>query len=482
MYADENVIRIKHDVLYEVAKLAFEGKLDEKREEIPYNLIPGPTPKFRCCIYKEREIIRQRIMLAEGKTLYGNAEQNILQVIHSACEDCPISSYTVTENCQNCIGKACINACKFGAIEAGRLRSHIDPQKCKECGKCAQACPYNAIAHLVRPCKNSCPVDAITYDEYGISVIDESKCIRCGKCIHSCPFGAIGSKTFIVAVIQALLSDKKVYAMAAPATEGQFGEHITMNSWKKAMKALGFNDFIEVGLGGDMTAAYESEEWAEAYKDGKKKVTSCCPGFVNMVNKHFPELKDNVSTTVSPMCAVSRMIKANDPDAVTVFIGPCIAKKSEVVDQQIEGNADYVLTYSEIRAIMKAKNVTLETDDNSYQESSVYGKRFGNSGGVTAAVLQSLKELEEPIDAKVCVANGAAECKKALLLMKVGKLPEDFIEGMACEGGCVGGPSAFSDQNSSRRSRDNLIATADGREIHANLENYRMEAFSMHRK
>ena len=482
MYADENVIRIKHDVLYEVAKLAFEGKLEEKREEIPYDLIPGPTPKFRCCIYKEREIIRQRILLAEGKTLHGNAEQNILQVIHSACEDCPISSYTVTENCQNCIGKACINACKFGAIEAGRLRSHIDPQKCKECGKCAQACPYNAIAHLVRPCKNSCPVDAITYDEYGISVIDEGKCIRCGKCIHSCPFGAIGSKTFIVAVIQALLSDRKVYALAAPATEGQFGERITMNSWKKAMKALGFNDFIEVGLGGDMTAAYESEEWAEAYKDGKKKVTSCCPGFVNMVNKHYPELKDNISTTVSPMCAVSRMIKANDPDAVTVFIGPCIAKKSEVVDQQIEGNADYVLTYSEIRAIMKAKNVTLETDDNSYQESSVYGKRFGNSGGVTAAVLQSLKELDEPIDAKVCVANGAAECKKALLLMKVGKLPEDFIEGMACEGGCVGGPSAFSDQNSSKRSRDNLIAIADGREIHANLENYHMETFSMHRK
>lgn len=482
MYADENVIRIKHDVLYEVAKLAFEGKLEEKREEIPYNLIPGPTPKFRCCIYKEREIIRQRIMLAEGKTLHGNAEQNILQVIHSACEDCPISSYTVTENCQNCIGKACISACKFGAIEAGRLRSHIDPQKCKECGKCAQACPYNAIAHLVRPCKNSCPVDAITYDEYGISVIDENKCIRCGKCIHSCPFGAIGSKTFIVAVIQALLSDKKVYALAAPATEGQFGERITMNSWKKAMKALGFNDFIEVGLGGDMTAAYESEEWAEAYKDGKKKVTSCCPGFVNMVNNHYPELKDNVSTTVSPMCAVSRMIKANDPDAVTVFIGPCIAKKSEVVDQQIEGNADYVLTYSEIRAIMKAKNVTLETDDNSYQESSVYGKRFGNSGGVTAAVLQSLKELDEPIDAKVCVANGAAECKKALLLMKVGKLPEDFIEGMACEGGCVGGPSSFSDQNSSKRSRDNLIAIADGRGIHANLENYHMETFSMHRK
>ena len=134
---------------------------------------------------------------------------------------------------------------------------------------------------------------------------------------------------------------------------------------------------------------------------------------------------------------VEKAIKEN-PDAVTVFIGPCIAKKSEVVDQKIEGNADYVLTYSEIRAIMKAKSVALEPDENSYQESSVYGKRFANAGGVTAAVLQSLKESEDEIDAKVCKCNGAAECKKALLLMKAGRLPEDFIECMVCEGGCVG--------------------------------------------
>ena len=188
-----------------------------------------------------------------------------------------------------------------------------------------------------------------------------------------------------------------------------------------------------------MTAAYEADEWLEAYEAGEKKVTSCCPGFVNMVRKHYPELADKISTTVSPMCAVSRMIKAKDPDAVTVFIGPCVAKKSEVQDQKIEGNADYVLTFSEIRAIMKAKGVQLEADDTSYQEGSVFGKRFANSGGVTAAVIESMKEKGEDVDCKVCKANGAAECKKALLLMKAGKLPENFIEGMACIGGCIGG-------------------------------------------
>ena len=482
MYADENVIKIKHAVLLEVAKAAFAGNLDEIRDDIPFTLIPGPTPQFRCCIYKEREIIRQRVRLAEGKAPSANDDGNIIQVISSACEDCPISSYTVTENCQNCLGKACINACKFGAIEAGRLRSHIDPQKCKECGRCAQACPYNAIAHLKRPCKFSCPVNAITYNEYGISVIDESKCIRCGKCIHSCPFGAIGSKTYIVDVIDAIKSENKhVYAMVAPAAEGQFGVNITMNSWKKAMQAVGFNGFVEVALGGDMTAAYEADEWLEAYEAGEKKVTSCCPGFVNMVRKHYPDLADKISTTVSPMCAVSRMIKAKDPDAVTVFIGPCVAKKSEVHDQKIEGNADYVLTYSEIRAIMKAKDVELEACPNDNQTASTFGKRFANSGGVTAAVLESLKESDNCIDAKVCRANGSQECKKALLLMKVGRLPEDFIEGMACDGGCVGGPSSFNDQMASKKNRDALISQADDRGILDNLKNYDMDKFSMHR-
>lgn len=481
MYNDENVIQIKHDVLYEVAKLAFEGTLEEKRDFIPEKLIPGPVPHFRCCIYKEREIIRQRVRLAEGKDLSEEDSGNVIQVIGSACEGCPISSYSVTDNCQNCLGKACVNACKFGAITMGRDRSYIDPTKCKECGQCAKACPYNAIVGLKRPCKVACPVDAITYDEHNISVIDKDKCIRCGQCIHKCPFGAIGSQTFMLDVIEALKSGKHVYAMVAPATEGQFGKDITMQSWKNALMELGCTDTIEVGLGGDMTAASEAEEWVEAFKEGKKMTTSCCPAFVNMVRKHYPQLADNVSTTVSPMCGVSRMIKSKDPDAYTVFIGPCIAKKSEVKDQQIEGNADAVLTYSEIRVIMKAKGISLQPADNDYQESSIYGKRFGNSGGVTGAVLQCMKETNQEIDAKVCRANGAAECKKALLLMRVGKLPEDFIEGMACEGGCVGGPSCFQEENKAKKSREALLSQADDRNVHDNLKNYDMDKFSMHR-
>lgn len=478
---DATILHIKHQVLYEVAKLTWEGKLEEGREELPYKMIPGPQAQFRCCIYKEREIIKQRIRLAEGQCPVGRDSINVVQVINAACEECPIASYTVTDNCRKCMGKACQNSCNFGAITMGDTRAYIDPGKCRECGKCAQACPYSAIAHLERPCKKVCPVDAITYDEYGICKIDEKKCIQCGACIHSCPFGAIGTKTFMVDLIRLILAGKKVVAMVAPATEGQFGPDITMASWKTALKKTGFADMIEVGLGGDLTAAAEAEEWAQAYKEGKKMTTSCCPAFVNMIKQHYPQLLENMSTTVSPMCGVSRWLKQKDPETITVFIGPCIAKKSESLDLNITGNADYVLTYGEIRAMMKAKGVELEPEENSYQESSVFGKRFGNGGGVTSAVVQCFKEMGEDINPEVMKCSGGAECKKALLLLKAGRLPADFIEGMVCVGGCVGGPSKHKTEMEAKKARDTLIGQADGRNVHENLKKVGADQVPMHR-
>ena len=482
MVSNETTVnRIRHQVLLEVAKLAWDGELEEKRDEIPFQIIPGPQAQFRCCIYKEREIIRQRVRLAEGKCPTGKESPNVIQVINAACEECPIASYLVTDNCRKCMGKACQSACNFGAISMGDTRAYIDPVKCKECGKCAQACPYSAIAHLERPCKKACPVDAIAYDEYGICVIDEKKCIACGNCIPSCPFGAIAPKTPVVKVINEIRAGKKVVAMVAPATEGQFGPGITMASWKTALKKAGFADMVEVGMGGDMTAAAEAEEWAEAYKEGKKMTTSCCPAFVNMIRLHFPQLLDNMSTTVSPMCGVSRFLKQQDPETVTVFIGPCTAKKSEAQDHGIEGNADYVMTYGEIRSMMYARGIELEPEDNTYQESSTYGKRFGNSGGVTAAVLQCFDEMGEDIQPNVLRCNGAVECKKALLMMKVGRLAEDFVEGMACVGGCVGGPSKNMTELAAKKTRDEMIGQADKRNVHENLKALGADKVPMHR-
>ena len=483
---DATILKLKHEVLYRVAKLTFEGRLDEERDQIPYEMIPGPKAQYRCCIYKEREVIRQRINLAEGKAPTGEQpktriKRKIVYVIPSACEECPISRYTVTDNCQNCMGKACYNSCKFGAITIGMHRAYIDPSKCRECGMCSQACPYNAIADLLRPCRKSCPVDALVVDpETGIAVIDDEKCISCGHCVHSCPFGAIGTVTDLVEVASAIRDGKKIVAMFAPALEGQFGDKITMKSLKEASKKVGFTDMIEVGLGGDLTAAAEAAEWAEAYKEGKKMTTSCCPAFVNMIHKHYPEVVPHISTTVSPMCAVSRMVKAKDPETLTVFVGPCIAKKSEAA-VGIEGNADYVLTVGEFRSLLRAKGIEIEEMANDYQESSVFGKRFGNSGGVTAAVVQSLQEENESTDITVNVCNGADECKKALLMLSKGRLKEDFVEGMICPGGCVGGPSKHKTEAEITKARNTLLDQADDRSVLKNLENYPMDKFSMHR-
>lgn len=474
---------VKQEVLRQVARLAFEGTLEEKRDNIPYEMLPGPKAVFRCCVYREREIIRQRIRLAEGKyPAAGLHNHNIVQVLDSACAECPIQRFVVTDNCQKCLGKNCMNACKFGAISIGRDKAYIDPDMCKECGKCAQSCPYNAISDHQRPCKKSCPVNAISTDENGIVTIDDEKCIHCGACIKNCPFGALSDISFIVPVIKALKKKKRVYAMVAPAIEGQLGQNITMGDLRDALITLGFTDMYEVALGADLTAESEGEEWLEALENGQKKTTSCCPAFVSLIRRHFPQLADSVSTTISPMAATSRYIKARDAEAVTVFIGPCVAKKSEVLDEKIEGNADYALTIRELIAILDAKDVKVKASGTPLQQGSMYGRRFAHAGGVTASVLQSLKEKGIDKEVKVYRANGAKDCKKALMLLKNARLPEDFIEGMACEGGCVNGPGSRLAELESKRFRDALQKKMDDRKVTDTVHDCQAEcSYNMHR-
>ena len=337
--------------------------------------------------------------------------------------------------------------------------------------------------HLERPCKKSCPVNAIHYDEYGLCVIDDEKCIHCGNCIHNCPFGAIGSKIFAVDVIRAIQSGKRVIAMCAPATEGQFGKDITMGAIRAALIKAGFADMVEVGLGGDMTAAYEAKEWIEAKKEGRKLTTSCCPAFISMLRHHFPEqYENNKSETVSPMIAVSRYLKAMDPDCVTVFIGPCIAKKQEVNNRFIEDRPDYAMTYGEIVAFLDSRDIEIVPVEEDYQEASLYGKNFAGSGGVAAAVMEVMEEMgEDTSDISLLTCAGGDECKKALTLLKAGKLQEDFIEGMMCPGGCVGGPSKHQPEKAVIRARGDLLKQADGRKVLENLEKYPMDKFSMYR-
>ena len=388
---DTKVQYLKYKVLREVARHTYDDdNLVTSFNDIAKTIVKDKAT-MRCCIYKERAIVGERIGMAGGG--HKNVD-NIIEVLDIACDECPVAGYEVTHMCRGCLAHRCEDVCKRGAITFDEnQKAHIDKDKCVQCGMCAKVCPYSAIIHTERPCVKACKVKAISMNEDHAAVIDDSKCINCGACVYQCPWGAITDKSYIVEVVEMLKKyandDKvKLYAVVAPSISGQFSyANIKLGQVVTGIKRLGFHNVVEAALGADMVAYDEAKELAE-----KGFLTSsCCPAFVNMVRLHFPQLADCVSATVSPMCGVSRLIKAQDPEAVTVFIGPCVAKKSEVVDQQIKGNADYVLTYSEIRAIMRAKNVELKPCENQNQIASTFGKRFANAGGVTAAVLQSMK-------------------------------------------------------------------------------------------
>lgn len=470
-----SVQQIRYEVLKEVSKLAFDDELDEGLHEIPYNIIPGNKARFRCCVYKEREIVRERVRLAQGLLPYGaegdRESGQIIYVIEEACEGCPISRFQVTENCQGCMTKRCMEACPFGAITIAGKRAHIDQDKCKECGRCKDACPYNAIADLMRPCKRSCPVDAISMDEDKKAVIDESKCINCGACIHECPFGAMADISYIVDVIKALREEENVYAMFAPSIEGQFGEEVSVGMLKSALLELGFDGAFEVALGADVVAKQEAEEVLEAIEDGRLTTTSCCPAFVSMIEKHFPKLIPNISSTVSPMVIMGQYIKNMDPKSKVVFIGPCMAKKNEMLTPKARNFVDYVLTFEEIVAILEARGVTFH-EEYGEREGSSFGLGFAQSGGVAKAVQKSLGErgLENKIIPRSC--NGAAECKKALTIANVGRLMENLIEGMICEDGCIGGPGSIIQTKKAKRTINKKISEHPIDNIVENLERF----------
>lgn len=457
---DNEIKHLKIEVLTKVAKYTYEDSLAERAQDIPYEIIPGPLPTFRCCVYKEREIIRERFVSACGRSLPGQPDDKVLGVLPAACEGCPISRFRVTDNCQNCLAHKCKAACRFGAITITPKGAYIDPQKCKECGQCAAACPYNAISDTLRPCVRSCPVNAIGKDKYQRSVIDYDRCISCGACMKACPFGAITDRSQMVEVIHVLKSQIPVTAVFAPAIEGHFGK-ATIGMLKSAMKKLGFSDAIEVSLGADAVAEHEAHELKDAIENGRKMTTSCCSAFVEMIEKHFPKLSENISKTVSPMTAVARYIHSRNPETKVVFIGPCVAKKLEII--KVEDTADYVLTFEELAALFIAKNINVEEITESEQDGSRAGKGFAQSGGVVDAIKKVLEEekFQTPFSCIHC--DGAKECRKILSTMNAGRLAENFVEGMACEGGCIAGPAGVESLQNIKRNRNQLLKQADNR-------------------
>ena len=437
---DTKVQHLKYKVLREVARLAWNDTLLQNILDIPKILIPGKEPTMRCCVYKERAILEERVRIAMGGD---KNNPNIIEVIDIACDECPVGGYEVTNACRGCLAHSCEDVCKFGAITFDQNHvAHIDKSKCRECGACAKVCPYTAIISRKRPCQNACKVKAISMNEEKAAIIDNDKCIQCGACVYQCPFGAIMDKSFMVNAIDILKKSEKhtggsykVYAIVAPSISSQF-TYAKLGQVITGLKRLGFHDVIEAALGADMVAMEEARELSE-----KGLLTSsCCPAFVRYIKMNFPGLVDHISHNLSPMTHLAKYIKEITPNAKVIFIGPCTAKKAEAQLDEVKPYVDTVLTFEELQALFDSRDIDLSTlEEGVLDNASYFGRIFARVGGLTDAAKQAMMEQGIDFEIKPVVCDGIEACRMALLKLNKGILDGNFIEGMACIGGCIGG-------------------------------------------
>lgn len=436
---DTKVQYLKYKVLREVARRAWSDNLYETVLDIPKVIVPGKEPTMRCCVYKERAILAERVKIAMGGD---RANPNIVEVIDIACDECPMGGYEVTDACRGCIAHRCEDVCKRGAISFDRnQRAIIDKTKCVECGQCAKVCPYSAIANHKRPCERACKVKAISMDESKAASIHNDKCISCGACVYQCPFGAIMDKSFILNVIDILKKSEsnrtyKVYAVVAPSISSQF-TYAKLGQVITGIEELGFHHVVEAALGADMVADAESRELVE-----KGFLTSsCCPAFVDYIKKQFPAMVPHISHNLSPAATIAKYIKETDPDSKVIFIGPCTAKKAEFNQPHLKNIIDSTITFEELQALFDSKDIDItELPEGVLDNASYFGRIFARSGGLSDAVAQGLKEHgDTDFNYQPVACDGIEACRMALLKASKNVLNGNFIEGMACVGGCIGG-------------------------------------------
>ncbi len=467
---DTKVQYLKYKVLREVAREAWNGTLTENVLDIPKKIAPGKIPTVRCCVYKERAILAERVKLAMGGD---KADKNIIHVIDIACDECPAAGYEVTDSCRGCLAHRCEDVCKKGAISFDHNHvAHIDKTKCVECGMCAKVCPFSAIMNRKRPCQNACKVKAISINEDNAAAINDEKCISCGACVYQCPFGAITDKSFILEVIDLIKRSEnnkkyKVYALVAPSVSSQF-TYAKLGQVITGIKALGFYSVVEAALGADMVAQAESGELAE-----KGFLTSsCCPAFVSYIDANFPDLKPYVSHNLSPMAAIAKYIKDNNPDTKIVFIGPCTAKKAEAQLDSVKPYVDSVLTFEELQALFDSRDIDITAlEESTLDNASYFGRIFARCGGLADAVAEGLKEQNIDFELKALSCDGIEACRTALLKKSKGVLDANFIEGMACIGGCVGGAGCLTHGEQNRVRVEKHSKEASGKTIAGAVSN-----------
>lgn len=312
-------------------------------------------------------------------------------------------------------------------------------------------------------CQVSCPFDAIFYSKDEKSTyIDANRCLGCGLCIDSCKHGLFLDKVEFIPIIDLIKNNKTVIAAVAPAIIGQFGDNVTMDQLRAAFMKIGFTDMVEVAFAADVLTIKEAIEFDKhIHGPNDLMITSCCcPMWLGMLKKVYKELVPDLSPSVSPMIAAARIIKKLNQDAKVVFIGPCIAKKAEAKEKDIIGDVDFVLTFQELDEIFKTLDIKPERLDGvpSIEYTSRGGRLYARSGGVSIAVSETIQELypSKSKHFKPIKSSGIKECKELLEKALKGDVDANFLEGMGCVGGCVGGPKAIIPTEQGKNAADNF--------------------------
>lgn len=310
-------------------------------------------------------------------------------------------------------------------------------------------------------CAKSCVWNAIVKGPDGKMHIDMERCAGCGRCIDACKAKNLTESRDILPAIHAIRHcEGPAYALVAPAFLGQFGEDVTPGKLRSALKRLGFDGLLEVALFADILTLKEALEFDRNIltENDYQLTSSCCPMWIAMIRKIYKELMPHVPAAVSPMIASGRMIKQMHPDAVTVFIGPCVAKKAEAREKDLAGAVDYVLTFQELRDIFEFAEIDPAQEPESEKDhSSRAGRIYARSGGVSEAVQDTLARLSpmRAIALRPRQADGIPACKAMVDELVAGHVTANFFEGMGCVGGCVGGPKTVINREEGHRHVDN---------------------------
>ncbi len=468
-----NLINIRRQVFTKIAKMAYDNTDLRELEKSSFEILPGEVAKYRDSIFRERAIVDERLRLTMGlnvrkPTEYHRVTDGILEegvdetqfieplvnIITIACEACPTKAFNVTDNCRKCLAHPCTNVCPVNAVSIGKDRAIIDQDKCIKCGRCKETCPYSAIVKYERPCAASCGVNAIESDYLGRAQINLDRCVSCGNCIIQCPYGAISDKSQIYQLVKALKKNNHMYAIIAPSFLGQFGPLASPVQIFEGIKQLGFRDVVEVSLGADITTLREAKEFLERVPGENPYMgTSCCNSWTIMVKKLFPDQYEYISDSSSPMVETAKYIKNKDPQAKIAFIGPCISKKLEALREDVKDYVHFVITFEELMGMFVAKGIELSEIEVSkeIQYASTLGRGYAIAGGVAEAVKNTALKIDPSREIKVEGASTLQECVKLMRLAKAGKKNGYLLEGMACSGGCIGGPGTIASLNRVRK-------------------------------